>query len=199
MTSIITKFIADNAVTNAKLAQAPAFTMKGNNDPTTALVADLTVTQVQGLLNVAPLNSWATYTPTITGFGTVSSAKGSYKQVGDTLSLRIYFVAGTVAASLASFSLPGGFTLSSSFAKIPVANTTSQPGFAYGSYTANSNTSNNFGTWQGAIITAIGTATDTIYAGSSITDLTNLLTAANGNDICDTGSSFTLQCELILQ
>lgn len=199
MSQIQTKFIANNAVTNAKLFAAPSNTIKGNNTGSSANVVDLSVAQAQSLLNITLLNDWATYTPTITGFGTVSAAKGSYKQIGDSLFLKIFFVAGTVTSTTATFTLPPVFTLATSLTKVPVANTISTPGLACGSYTADSNTNNNFGTWQGAIITAPGTSTSLIYAASSITDLTGLLRPANANAICDIGSAFTLQCELILQ
>ena len=194
MTRINTKFIADNAVTNSKLNTMPAATVKGNNTGSTGAALDLSVAQVQTLL----FNTWSVYTPTLTGFGTATSVSAAYKQTGDSLQIRMYFVAGTVTATTASFTLPGGFNLSTSLSKIPVSNDVSSSGVGCGTYTAKSNTSNNFGTWMGSVLTAPATSTTLIYAGRSVTDLSNLTVPANGNAICDTGSIFTLQCEVIL-
>lgn len=61
MSRIKTKFIEDNAVSNAKLAQAPTMTILGNNTGGTANVLYLTAAQVKTLL--ALLASEVEYSP----------------------------------------------------------------------------------------------------------------------------------------
>lgn len=188
-TATITTVGTDSLVFTQWSASAASYLLKANN------LSDVT-NAVTAFNNLSPV--WATYTPTITGFGTVSAAKGSYKQFGDALRIKIYFTAGTVAASLASFTLPGGFTLSSSTSKVPVVNTTSQSGIVVGNYYANNVDTNLTNAWFGPVVTAPSTSTSLIYVGKSVDSVGSPLIPANGNATCESTSTFSLECEVIL-
>ena len=78
-------------------------------------------------------NIWTAYTPTFSaGFGTVTNNSSFYKVLGDSLFIRGSCTVGTVAASIASVTLPSGFTMSS--AKLSLANSTSAAGNILGEY-----------------------------------------------------------------
>lgn len=71
------------------------------------------------------VTDWVAYTPTFTGFGTVSAISVYSKRTGDTLQIRGNFTTGTVSASTASMSLGyGGVNLNvTTTSALPAANT----------------------------------------------------------------------------
>lgn len=188
-TSTITTVGTDSLTFIQWAASAANYLLKANN------LSDVANT-VTAFNNLSPV--WTTYTPTVAGYGTVSSAKGSYKQFGDTLRIKVYFVAGTVTGTLASFSLPGGFTLSASTSKLPVVNTTSQSGIVCGTYMANNVDTNLTNAWIGPVLTAPSTSTSLIYVGKSTDAVGSPLIPAAANATCESTSTFSFECEVIL-
>jgi hypothetical protein len=102
-------------------------------------------------------NTWTSYTPTISaGFGTATSNSAFYKVLGDSLFIRGSFTTGTVAASIASISIPAGYTISSS--KLSLANTTASAGNILGKFNAPNNSC--------SVVSATGTSTSLVYIGA---------------------------------
>lgn len=117
---------------------------------------------------------WTSYTPTYGGLGTVSPASNSckHRRIGGDLEVSCSVTTGTVAASLASITLPSGLTVDTT--KIVEQNTTSNPGQSVGKYQQGG--INVFGD----VVTALGTSTSTLYFGNNNT-ATARLTPTNGN------------------
>ena len=64
---------------------------------------------------------WTAYTPTFTGFGTVSNVESYWKRQGEDMLLRINFTCGTPTTTEARVSLPGSYTSSSAIDSIELA------------------------------------------------------------------------------
>lgn len=73
--------IQPNVVTNAKLAVAPAMTLKGNNTVSTGNEQDLTVSQVQTMLNIVPGSI------TFTAVGSSPNSSGAIVTSGNIITL----------------------------------------------------------------------------------------------------------------
>lgn len=59
------------------------------------------------------VTNWANYTPTITGFGTVSGVDIKWRKVGNSIEVNGVFNTGTQQALVPTITLPGGFSVSS--------------------------------------------------------------------------------------
>ena len=70
-----------------------------------------------GTSPILSLSDWQSYTPTFTGFGTVSAQAFFWRRVGDTLEIAGTFTSGTSTATEARVSIPAGLVSDSS--KIP--------------------------------------------------------------------------------
>lgn len=124
----------------------------------------------------SPVSDWAAYTPTFTGFGTVSGSTGFWRRVGDKVELRFAVTTGTVAASIASFSLPSGLSIDAN--KLRVTNNLSS---ATGDFVGLCSTAQAAANIQNNLITAPGTSTTVIYFSQQDGASVNKLIPANGN------------------
>ncbi len=105
------------------------------------------------------------WTPTITGFGNVSNTFFFWLKLRCDLLGQGTFTAGTVAAALASLDLPTGLVIDAN--ALSIANTTAAAGpdlnGVWTAHTANPQ--------RGTAVSATGTSTTLVYAGSNATPL----------------------------
>lgn len=120
-----------------------------------------------GTSPILSLSDWQAYTPTLSaGWGTPTNTAFFYRRVGDTVHIQGTFTTGTVAASLASVSLPSGMSIDTG--KISLANTSGNPGPYVGQFGS--------GSGHAMAVLATGTSTSLIYAAGAST-----LTPQNGS------------------
>lgn len=100
MSQIQTKYVANNAITNAKLAQMPTLTLKGNNTGGTANALDLTVSQVNTMLG-ALSNPMTTLGDIITG-----GSGGTPQRLGIGSSLQVLTVSAGAPAWVSAATTP---------------------------------------------------------------------------------------------
>lgn len=141
-----TNILPPNSVTNAALAQAPAFTIKGNATGATANVTDLTAMQVQQLLGKIPTN--------ISGY--ISTAQTFTNSTSATM---------TISAGIASDSTNTVLLFGGSFAW-SIANGNAINGYQSGTTLPNSSTIHFY---------VIAKADLSIYASFASTSLTPTL------------------------
>lgn len=95
--------IWDNANVNTLVVNTKATVPNGVN-PTDAAAFGQIGTPIT-------TSDWVSYTPTITGCGTVSAVSFFWKQIDKTIFVRGYWTSGTVAASAISVTLPNSTTI----------------------------------------------------------------------------------------
>lgn len=125
---------------------------------------------------------WTSFTPTLSaGFGTVTSPNCYHARLGSELLLRCNITTGTVAASIATMTLPNSLTTASTLS------TYTQVGSV-----AKGNT--------GAIVNniiAAPSSTTINFSGQGITN--SSLTAYNGNDIFTSSAVYSFQARIPIQ
>lgn len=181
-TTIADKFVANfqsasnstsyRLIVHCGSTSTSAFTAKFDN------VAVTPSTYVYG----TPITDWQAYTPTISGFGTVSSVDFKSRRVGDTLEVQGKFTAGTVAASAAQV------TLGYAGANANVTQDTNKiaSNSQVGTYGTNAASTTWFG--SGSVLATAG-ANYLSFSPSSST--VSVLLGANGNLVTGTGNFVT--------
>lgn len=129
----------------------------------------------------AAMSDFQSYTPTFTGFGTVSGSNFQYRRVGSNVEIMGFFTAGTPTAVQAQITLPLGLSTSSSI--------TSKQIYGYGG-------NNQAETSLYAILESPSVG----YMLFGFPDVAGGLgTFINGNDTVSTGNTFTLNASIPIQ
>jgi len=167
--------LTNNGVSNTKLAQMPASTIKGNNTGATANAADLTVAQVNAMINstVAPVFTNITSRPTtLSGYGITDAqpldADLTALAGNSTAGLWAYTGAGTGAAR--TLTAPAsGLTITNP------AGTAGNPTFAL---------ANDLAALEGMVTTGIAVRTGTdAWALTTINGTANEIAVTNGSGV----------------
>lgn len=143
--------------------------------------------KVQPELTDAPVTPWVAYTPTFTGFGTVSNVTARSRRVGQNLEIEWDFVSGTSTATEARISMgfngvDGGLTAASNYP----ANT-SQAGLVYTTVASAYMT-------LALIEASVGYMTFSAHGGSNAG-----LTKLNGNTLFSSGVRYSGRASIRIQ
>jgi len=166
------------------------FTSVASNEPLIS-IDDCYIGPNFNLSSSNPISEIATYTPTFTGFGTVSTQKFTWRRVGSFVEINGHFVVGTPTAVTAQISLPNNIT-------IDTTNTTGSGNDNFGIIQRSNNTSISFpstSTGPYAITYSSGTSTSTMQVStSSVSGSTYAL--ALGNGISTSGDHLTINARI---
>lgn len=90
-------------------------------DSNWTLTIDAVAVRSQTLIKGPIVTDWQSYTPTFTGFGTVSTQSFRYRRVGASLEIEGRFTSGTPTATEARITLPTGLTSASDYVTLEIA------------------------------------------------------------------------------
>lgn len=128
---------------------------------------------------------WIAYTPTFTGFGTVTGIDIEYKRVGDSLKVRGYFTSGTPTATEAQISLPDSLIIKG-------GSSTS----ISGSYGRSASTANA----GGFILSTSGDSFVNMASPQVFSNTATIsLNAVNGDNVAGSGERVSLEFEIPIQ
>lgn len=151
------------------------------NANNTSMRLDTFIVGPQSLAQAAVVTAWQSYTPTYTGFGTVTSSEMFWRRNGDQLEVRGNFTTGTTTAVEARLSFPDVTTTASAFPSIRIAgsairagssatffsdNVLSEPSVSYFTFGVQASTTNGLTKALGSGFAA--TTKETISASTSI-------------------------------
>jgi hypothetical protein len=109
---VSTATISSGTITNATLGvSSMTTTLPMSARKITGLANGSVSTDAAAFGQIPTITNWAAYTPTIAGFGTVSSVSFRWKQIGDTTYVSGLFQSGTTAGTVASITLPNSFSI----------------------------------------------------------------------------------------
>ncbi len=137
----------------------------------------------------AVVTTWTSFTPTITGLGTITGSKFKYRQVGNVYEVQGIFAPGTPTAVLAKITLPNGASIDAS--QLADHNLTSNPGPILGIWGQN-----GFNNNVGPLIACTDTDATVVYFGSGYAVSNAMLTAQNGNGVINASQTVSVRFEV---
>jgi trimeric autotransporter adhesin len=133
----------------------------------------------------SPITDWQSYTPTFTGFGTVTGNETQWRRVGSDVEIRSKFTAGTSTATEARVSLPSGLTS---------ADTTKIPSIQLAGSLIRSTSLGSFASFYALIEPSVTYATFSTWSGSA-----GGLTKALGNTLSGSSDTFSFTARIPIQ
>jgi hypothetical protein len=144
----------------------------------TVYVDDAYVGTDAGIADVSIITPWVAYTPTFTGFGTVTIQNFRWRQVGGSVEIEGRFTAGTTTATEARISLPNSYTSSSAYNTLePVGIVTQAGNLAGGLYST--------------VEPSVGYVTISIQSST-----THAFTKAAANNVLNTGGTAAVRASV---